>query len=202
MNRSVFFSGILALIAASAAAAAPGQGEEAPLRGAEIEGNEAVVPDAGGKVAMELKVVERDSSGKRRTTARVSADEAAARVIQAGEYVEVCFTPERSGFVTLWDYNAEGKVTLLYPNSFAPAPSGGKGMPVEAAKQTCVGTDQDAFKIRIRPPAGATRMHLRWTASDEDQFTAADYETLGRSTKAARTGGVDETEVDIRYTVK
>ena len=92
-------------------------------------------------------------------------------VVHEGEYLEVCLRSRDSGWITLWDYDAEGAVVAQLPNRWSPATeANGNGVRVQAGQVLCVGSDADRYKIQLFPPFGASRLNLHWTTSDVDQL--------------------------------
>lgn len=126
----------------------------------------------------------RTRPGVIRTTFQAPAPEGddAVPIVLEGEYLEVCLRSRDSGWITLWDYDAEGAVVAQLPNRWSPATkANGNGVRVQAGQVLCVGSDADRYKIQLFPPFGPSRLHLHWTTSDADQLRP---EMLGASRSA------------------
>jgi hypothetical protein len=130
------------------------------------------------------RAVGRTRPGAIRATFQAPAPESdnTLPVVYEGEYLEVRLRSRDSGWITLWDHDAEGAVVVLLPNRRSqPTKQGGNGVSVQAGQVLCVGSDADRDKIELFPRFGPSRSHLHWTSDDADQLRP---EMLGASRSA------------------
>ena len=140
-------------------------------------------------IAIGVRVPVRDAGGRYRPGAVRAIFQAPqldgdgdVPVVSEGEFLEVCLRSRDSGWITLWDYDAEGGVVAQLPNRWSPPTEpDGIGVRVQAGQVLCVGGARDRYKIRLFPPFGPSRLHLHWTADDADQLRP---EMLGASRSA------------------
>lgn len=173
------------------------RGTQAEAPAIEEHGN----TDGLAKLSLDVSVAHDDASGeaagKRSTTTersvratfRGESNENAPR-LPVGELLEVCFTATEAGWVTVWDYDADGKETRIYPNAFAPAKLGNTGIQVAANERACIGRKGDPFQLRLRPPLGPSNIYLHWTKDDKDQLSADMFRSVGRSIRSGGTRDV------------
>lgn len=96
------------------------------------------------------------------------------------ELLVLCFTPNQSGFVSVFDAPKEGDFEQLYPNVLTH-PDGATYAPVEAGQQYCFG-GRDSFPL-YHPPEegiGIGKISITLTAREEFQLDDSDYAIPGQ----------------------
>lgn len=96
------------------------------------------------------------------------------------ELLVLCFTPNQSGFVSVFDAPVEGDFEQLYPNALTH-PEGQTYAPVEAGKQYCFG-GRDTFPL-YHPPEegiGTGKISITLTSKEEYQLDENDYAIPGQ----------------------
>jgi hypothetical protein len=103
---------------------------------------------------------------------------------QVNELLVLCFTPQQSGHVAVFDAPIEGDFQQLYPNALTH-PGGEISAPVEAGQEYCFG-GRDTFPL-YHPPEegiGLGKISIALTADPDFQLSADDYAIPGQ--KVAR----------------
>ncbi|MBS3788420.1 DUF4384 domain-containing protein [Candidatus Bipolaricaulota bacterium] len=67
---------------------------------------------------------------------------------QIGETMHIQVRSDRSGYLTLYDIQPDGKVNVLYPNQFHP------DQKIQAGKTYEIPAPSDSFRFRVQPPKG------------------------------------------------
>lgn len=187
-------SGTLSLFLATCLCASASDARAAELdRGGKPVANTAFEEQAtptAAKLDISVNVVHVGDDGKRRAVSRlISGLKAEAPAIKLGDHIEVCFSSDQEGSATLWDYDADGSPTQLYPNEYAPAEHGRLGVAVNAGEQICVGKQNDKFQIEMFEPLGSSHIYLHWTSDDADQLSEEMFVDVGRALRRARSRG-------------
>lgn len=103
---------------------------------------------------------------------------------QVNELLVLCFTPQQSGHVAVFDAPIEGDFQQLYPNALTH-PDGDISAPVEAGQQYCFG-GRDTFPL-YHPPeegVGLGKISIALTSQPDFQLEVDDYAIPGQ--KVAR----------------
>lgn len=102
--------------------------------------------------------------------------------LRRGEYIEVCFSATRTGYISLWSIHpTQGHPVVVYPNPYSHPGQAVTSVALAANSVQCVGDQQD-FRLRVDgDPDLAHRVYIQWTAQQGQQLTEADYPVLVRS---------------------
>jgi hypothetical protein len=113
-------------------------------------------------------------------------------ILQVGSTVDMCFSSSHAGLISLWSYPADGgPPSRLLPHKSIDAPSTQTGMKVEAGKRYCMSELLDSSTanasdakrvIRVKTPTGTANAYLHYTTTEEYQFAATDFPTIGSKT--------------------
>lgn len=113
---------------------------------------------------------------------------------RVGTLINLCFTPKKDGYISVWDTDADGKVTRLYPNKHAYNDK--RSVRVEGGKEVCLGDGAklgdgtEPFNIRVTSPLGDSSITARLTQNAEDHPLESDYAPLvGPRSELMRTLG-------------
>lgn len=102
------------------------------------------------------------------------------------ELLVLCFTPQQSGFVSVFDAPKQGDFEQLYPNRLTH-PGGETYAPVEAGQQYCFG-GRDTFPL-YHPPEegiGIGKISITLTAKEEYQLDENEYAIPGQRVSKQR----------------
>ncbi|NOX97480.1 MAG: DUF4384 domain-containing protein [Nitrospirae bacterium] len=94
--------------------------------------------------------------------ARIWLDKDAYKI---GDFLTVRFETDRDSYVTIFDFNTDGSVFILFPNRFVP------NNRVKGGKTYTIPAEEDGYKIRVHGPAGLERLKLFATTKDIPLFT-------------------------------
>ena len=128
------------------------------------------------ELALQLETVRRADG----STAAVGSGEP----VRVGDRVVLCFRSSAAGFVTVWSHDAEGNVPVrIYPNEFAADTADERAAPVRAREETCIGGDDDGFRLEVGRPLGAASVYLHFTRREDMQFDETAFPQI-RATRA------------------
>ncbi|MCZ4351868.1 DUF4384 domain-containing protein [Roseovarius aestuarii] len=99
---------------------------------------------------------------------------------RVNELLVLCFTPQQSGHVAVFDAPIEGDFQQLYPNALTH-PDGEMSAPVEAGQQYCFG-GRDTFPL-YHPPeegVGLGKISIALTSQPDFQLGVDDYAIPGQ----------------------
>ncbi|RKF13826.1 hypothetical protein D6850_11535 [Roseovarius spongiae] len=99
---------------------------------------------------------------------------------RVNELLVLCFTPNQSGFVSVFDAPIKGDFQQLYPNVLTH-PDGETYAPVKAGQQYCFG-GRDSFPL-YHPPEegiGVGKVSITLTSKEEYQLDEDDYAIPGQ----------------------
>jgi hypothetical protein len=176
----------LLLCASASGANEASPDKRCPSRGMEVDGYQ---QRAGVALEAELRKGTIAQSNKMQTIRKAAGKTSTGEgVIKGGEYMEICFKASSNGFVTVWDTDADGYVSLLYPNVFSPAGKNGLAEKVTGGENVCLGTSK--FKLKARPPYGASHVYVHWTPTLEGQLKPSDFPFVREQKANKRTLGL------------
>lgn len=160
-----------------------------------------VEPNRSADVELDVDLLPVDPRGRPRSALARSAQ---ANVVHLDDAVHVCFSASRTGYVSVWDVDADGNFTRILPNTYSH-PDGASGVRVTAARKTCGGRAEGGYKFVVAEPVGPSQIYVHWSADEAGQIRPDDYVTIGRS--AARKAGVpmlgdDYAAYYLQYEVK
>lgn len=90
-----------------------------------------------------------------------------------GEWIELCFSASRDGYVTLWDVGTSGRAARMFPNQLSN--SDAAATRVTGGQRYCAGKDGDAFAFEVGGPTGQDELYIVWTATPEAQPQSATF---------------------------
>ena len=91
--------------------------------------------------------------------------------VEVGQRVQLCFTANEDGYVTVWSRDAEGGVPIrIYPNEYARETADLRGGPVEDGEEICLGDGDDGFRLTVARPLGEAMAYVQFTQDEDDQF--------------------------------
>lgn len=166
MNRVVFMG--LALLAGS-------------FLGGAARAQAVLIPtqQAMSGVELTLSMSERGSGRSLARATTRSADDGPLS-LQAGTAVVICFTANRSGWVTLWSVDDLDRPVRIYPNRLSHE----NGETISAAQvaegeRYCLGEDA-SYSFVVGGQTGATyQLSLNWTPTETDALPASAYVQIG-----------------------
>ena len=160
----------LAMVSAVAVCHAQGQ---VRTRGIEVRPDNSI-----GGVELALRLESQVRSGGPRSSVR------SGEALPVGEQVVLCFSTSEDGYVALWNSDAEGLVpTRIYPNEFDAETADEAAAWVAGGAETCIGGDDDSFRLVIERPLGEASVYLHYTRDVEHQFNESDFPVI-RSTRS------------------
>jgi Domain of unknown function (DUF4384) len=83
----------------------------------------------------------------------------------------------------VWSIDSRGGFDLIYPNKYSH-PTKTRAAAVKANTTTCIGED-NKFRLTIARPAGASKVYLHWTRTEDEQLGMEDYPVIGRDSRSA-----------------
>lgn len=99
---------------------------------------------------------------------------------RVNELLVLCFVPQQSGFVAIFDAPIKGDFQQLYPNALSH-PEGQTSAEVSAGERYCFGT-RETFPL-YHPPeegVGLGKISIALTSREEDQLAEEDYAIPGQ----------------------
>ena len=163
---------VAAMLAVVGAAAVDHAEAQERTRGIEVRPDNSI-----GGVELSLRLEAHGRSGGPRSSVR------SGEALSVGEQVVLCFVTSADGYVALWNSDAEGQVpTRIYPNEFDAETADQAAARVEGGAETCIGGDDDNFRLVIERPLGEASVYLHYTRDVEQQFSESDFPVI-RSTR-------------------
>lgn len=162
-KRKALGRGVTGVLCASVLAVGAAQAEGA--RSNEI----AVSRSAGDALSAYLKVAtDANRDWSRIETGRVPA-------LQVGQYVAVCVTAARAGFLSVWSRSSDGAApSRIFPNDFTPEDRRNKAGKVQKGEEICFGDGSRGFQFKVSPPYGRAEVYMHWSGQLNAQFGPED----------------------------
>ncbi len=204
MGMTYSTKGLVALVVATLGIALPAMTALAVERGPKMEPEPAKV----GSLSMEMyrRGARISNGGQAVLGARSERFEccdgdADQPAFKDGEYVEVCITPDRDGFMSIWNDDLTVNPERVYPNPWShrePVPPAAE---VRAGEEICVGGDQE-WRLKITTPIGVHVVRAVVTDDLPSHPTNEDNIDFSKASRAGGRGDIPGSNAEMPYKVE
>ncbi|MBP2230030.1 hypothetical protein J2847_003333 [Azospirillum agricola] len=104
--------------------------------------------------------------------------------LREGSTIELCFSTDTDGYVSMWNIGTSGRVSRIYPYNQGDRPA-----QVKAGSRACAGDGNASHQIKVSGPYGMEDTYLVWTRTAEAQprkFSFSDAGELSRDLDAVQ----------------